>query len=195
MSRTGAQGRGCEHRRVTSMLERPAQTPGQRRGRADVVATLPVAGVTAALWAAGVPRAGLSLAVDEALQRVQLEARADARRHGAHLRQAAKQMTIDLLALTEPPTAIVAASDIQAVGVIEGAETQGLRVPHDLSVVGYDDIALSRWMSPQLTTVHQPLRRMGEPDDIGGVAVFLASPAGRYVTGQTVVADGGMMIR
>ena len=40
-----------------------------------------------------------------------------------------------------------------------------------------------------------PLRRMGEPDDIGGVAVFLASPAGRYVTGQTVVADGGMMIR
>jgi NAD(P)-dependent dehydrogenase (short-subunit alcohol dehydrogenase family) len=40
-----------------------------------------------------------------------------------------------------------------------------------------------------------PLRRMGEPDDIGGIAVFLASAAGRYVTGQTVVADGGMMIR
>ena len=40
-----------------------------------------------------------------------------------------------------------------------------------------------------------PLRRMGEPDDIGGIAVFLASPAGRYVTGQTIVADGGMMIR
>jgi NAD(P)-dependent dehydrogenase (short-subunit alcohol dehydrogenase family) len=36
---------------------------------------------------------------------------------------------------------------------------------------------------------------MGEPDDIGGVAVFLASAAGRYVTGQTLVADGGMMIR
>ena len=40
-----------------------------------------------------------------------------------------------------------------------------------------------------------PLRRMGEPDDIGGIAVFLASPAGQYVTGQTIVADGGMMIR
>ena len=40
-----------------------------------------------------------------------------------------------------------------------------------------------------------PLRRMGEPDDIGGVAVFLASPAGQYVTGQTIVADGGMMVR
>ncbi len=40
-----------------------------------------------------------------------------------------------------------------------------------------------------------PLRRMGEPDDIGGIAVFLASPAGQYITGQTIVADGGMMIR
>jgi len=40
-----------------------------------------------------------------------------------------------------------------------------------------------------------PLRRMGEPDDIGGVAAFLASPAGRYVTGQTIVVDGGMLIR
>ena len=40
-----------------------------------------------------------------------------------------------------------------------------------------------------------PLRRMGEADDIGGIAVFLASPAANYVTGQTVVADGGMMIR
>lgn len=40
-----------------------------------------------------------------------------------------------------------------------------------------------------------PLRRIGEPDDIGGVAVFLASAAGRYITGQTLVADGGMMVR
>ena len=40
-----------------------------------------------------------------------------------------------------------------------------------------------------------PLRRLGVADDIGGIAVFLASAAGRYVTGQTVVADGGMMIR
>lgn len=40
-----------------------------------------------------------------------------------------------------------------------------------------------------------PLRRIGEPDDIGGIAVLLASAAGRYITGQTLVADGGMMIR
>jgi DNA-binding LacI/PurR family transcriptional regulator len=80
-------------------------------------------------------------------------------RHGAHLRQAAKQMTIDLLELSEPPTAIVAASDIQAVGVMEAAESRGLRVPDDLSVVGYDDIELAALMG--LTTVRQPLERSG----------------------------------
>jgi NAD(P)-dependent dehydrogenase (short-subunit alcohol dehydrogenase family) len=40
-----------------------------------------------------------------------------------------------------------------------------------------------------------PLRRIGEPDDIGGIAVLLSSAAGKYITGQTIVADGGMMIR
>ncbi|WP_194409507.1 LacI family DNA-binding transcriptional regulator [Microbacterium cremeum] len=68
----------------------------------------------------------------------------------------------DLLAFADPPTAIFAGSDLQALGAIAAGAAAGLRVPDDLSVVGYDDIALSRWMSPQLTTVHQPLRRMGE---------------------------------
>lgn len=68
----------------------------------------------------------------------------------------------ELLELADPPTAFFAGSDLQALGVIAAGSAAGLSVPDDLSVVGYDDIALSRWMSPQLTTVHQPLRRMGE---------------------------------
>ena len=80
-------------------------------------------------------------------------------RHGAHLRAAAKQMTLDLLELPEPPTAIVAASDVQAFGVLEAAEARGLRVPDDLSVVGYDDIDPAALMG--LTTVRQPLERTG----------------------------------
>lgn len=67
-----------------------------------------------------------------------------------------------LLTGLNPPTAIFAGSDLQAMGVISAASAQGLSVPGDLSVVGYDDIDLARWLSPQLTTVHQPLRRMGE---------------------------------
>lgn len=68
----------------------------------------------------------------------------------------------DLLNLPEPPTAIFAGSDLQALGVLEAARVQGLRVPHDLSVVGYDDVPLARWASPALTTIHQPLRQMAE---------------------------------
>lgn len=67
----------------------------------------------------------------------------------------------ELLALAEPPTAIFAGSDLQALGVLETARTLGLRVPDDLSVVGYDDIPLANWVSPRLTTVHQPLKEMG----------------------------------
>ena len=73
-----------------------------------------------------------------------------------------EQEAAELLAGPDRPTAVFAGSDLQALGVIAAASEAGLRVPEDLSVVGYDDIALSRWVSPQLTTVHQPLRRMGE---------------------------------
>ena len=66
----------------------------------------------------------------------------------------------DILRGSERPTAIFAGSDLQALGTIEAAREAGLRVPEDLSIVGYDDIPVSRWM--RLTTVRQPLRRMGE---------------------------------
>ncbi|KDR63772.1 MULTISPECIES: LacI family DNA-binding transcriptional regulator [Streptomyces] len=68
----------------------------------------------------------------------------------------------EMLSRPRPPTAIFAGSDLQALGVLEAARVQGLRVPHDLSVVGYDDVSLARWASPALTTIHQPLRQMAE---------------------------------
>jgi DNA-binding LacI/PurR family transcriptional regulator len=80
-------------------------------------------------------------------------------RHGAHLRSAARHMTLELLDQPDPPTAIVAASDVQSVGVMEAAELLGRRVPDDLSVVGYDDIDLASLMG--ITTVRQPLERSG----------------------------------
>lgn len=66
----------------------------------------------------------------------------------------------DLLDRPERPTAIFAGSDYQALGVLRAARELGLRVPEDLSVVGYDDLPISRWLDPSLTTVHQPLREM-----------------------------------
>ena len=64
-----------------------------------------------------------------------------------------------LLSSPDRPTAIFAGSDLQALGAIEAARALGLRVPEDVSIVGYDDIPLAQWMTPRLTTVHQPLRR------------------------------------
>lgn len=66
-----------------------------------------------------------------------------------------------MLDLDEPPTAIFAASDSIAVGVIRTAHRRGLNVPADLSVVGFDDTYNAMWVEPPLTTVKQPLRQMG----------------------------------
>jgi LacI family transcriptional regulator len=66
-----------------------------------------------------------------------------------------------LLDLPQPPTAVFAGSDETALGVIEAARTRGLRVPENLSVVGFDDTPVARLAAPPLTTVRQPLREMG----------------------------------
>jgi LacI family transcriptional regulator len=67
----------------------------------------------------------------------------------------------ELLGLPDRPTAIFAGSDQQAFGVYEAARQSGLRIPQDLSVVGFDDLPVARWVSPPLTTVRQPLAEMG----------------------------------
>jgi LacI family transcriptional regulator len=66
-----------------------------------------------------------------------------------------------LLDLRRPPTAVFASSDQMAFGVYEAVRRRGLRVPEDVSVVGFDDLPESRWASPPLTTVRQPLVQMG----------------------------------
>jgi LacI family transcriptional regulator len=67
----------------------------------------------------------------------------------------------ELLDLPDRPTAIFAGSDQQAFGVYEAARQRGLRIPQDLSVVGFDDLPVANWVSPPLTTVRQPLADMG----------------------------------
>jgi DNA-binding LacI/PurR family transcriptional regulator len=69
--------------------------------------------------------------------------------------------TAALLQLPDPPTAIFALNDGMAIGVYHAAHQAGLRIPEDLSVVGYDDYLLDQWLVPPLTTVRQPLKDMG----------------------------------
>jgi DNA-binding LacI/PurR family transcriptional regulator len=67
----------------------------------------------------------------------------------------------ELLALPDPPTAVFTANDLQALGVYEAARQAGVRIPGDLSVVGFDDLSFTRWAGPPMTTVRQPLTQMG----------------------------------
>ena len=72
------------------------------------------------------------------------------------------ESALHLLGLEERPTALFAASDEAALGAFEAARQESLRIPVDLSVVGFDDTLVARWASPKLTTVRQPLEAMGE---------------------------------
>jgi len=67
-----------------------------------------------------------------------------------------------LLALNPPPQAVFTCNDAMAVGVYHALHQAGLRVPEDMAVIGYDDIELARYMTPPLTTIHQPKDELGE---------------------------------
>ncbi|MET9408764.1 LacI family DNA-binding transcriptional regulator [Streptomyces sp. NPDC002935] len=69
---------------------------------------------------------------------------------------------LELLRVPDRPTAVFAGNDLQALGLYEAARELGLRVPEDLSVVGFDDLPVARWVGPPLTTVRQPLTEMAE---------------------------------
>ena len=66
-----------------------------------------------------------------------------------------------LLDLPDPPTAIFASNDVMAMGVMDAVRNKGLRVPDDVSVIGFDDIPQASLIRPALTTIRQPLEKMG----------------------------------
>jgi len=96
-----------------------------------------------------------------ALENAGIPADPDLILHGAFGYPNGLEMGGRLLDLPEPPTAVFAGSDATALGVVEAARRRGLRVPEDLSVVGFDDTMLAELATPALTTVRQPLQDMG----------------------------------
>jgi DNA-binding LacI/PurR family transcriptional regulator len=67
----------------------------------------------------------------------------------------------ELLSLSEPPTAVFAVSDRAALGAMEAIKEAGLRVPEDISVVGFDDAVDAEHSAPPLTTIHYARAQMG----------------------------------
>jgi DNA-binding LacI/PurR family transcriptional regulator len=81
-----------------------------------------------------------------------------------------------LLRLPEPPTAIFASTDTLAIGALKAAADAGLRVPEDLSIVGFDDIPLTEFVTPALTTVRQPVPDLAALA-IADLLAMVANPA------------------
>ncbi|WP_370378223.1 LacI family DNA-binding transcriptional regulator [Catenulispora sp. GAS73] len=101
-----------------------------------------LAGFHSAMQAAGLPT-DPDLVVDAPLTR-----------EGGHA------AALGLLARADRPAAIFASNDLQALGVYRAAREAGLRIPEDLSVIGFDDLPVGAWVEPPLTTVHRPLAEM-----------------------------------
>jgi LacI family transcriptional regulator len=87
----------------------------------------------------------------------------DARtRRGRYTYETGHAAALELLAARDRPTAIVCANDVVAIGALNAVHGLGLRVPDDVSVTGFDDIAMAAWDVFRLATVRQDLRRMAE---------------------------------
>jgi DNA-binding LacI/PurR family transcriptional regulator len=82
--------------------------------------------------------------------------------HGDGKPEAAMRAMDTLLALTHPPTAVCCYNDMSALGAMRSIHMHGLRVPDDISVAGFDDLFIASYTQPPLTTVRQPMRRMGQ---------------------------------
>ena len=82
--------------------------------------------------------------------------------HGPFAVEGGRRALRQLLALDEPPTGVICSSDVMAIGALQEALRQGLRVPEDLSTVGFDGIDACTWSVPPLTTVEQPIGEIAE---------------------------------
>jgi DNA-binding LacI/PurR family transcriptional regulator len=96
-----------------------------------------------------------------------------------------------MLAAAEPPTAAFVASDYIALGVLSAAETAGVRVPEDLSIVGFDDIRFSQYVRPRLTTIRSPLDRLAQV----GVELLFERLADPEAPARTEVLPVELVIR
>jgi LacI family xylobiose transport system transcriptional regulator len=139
----------------------------------DLSARARLDGFRAALDHAGIP-------VDDSLEQ-----------RGLFTFEDGRELGLKLLALRQRPTAIVCGDDLQALGVYEAARRVGVRIPDDLSVVGFDDVDQAAWAAPPLTTVRQQFAQMGAT--AAGLALSLA--AGQEPTQDRYELDTTLVVR
>lgn len=89
------------------------------------------------------------------------------------------------------PSALFVCNDMMAMGVLNAANEKGIRIPEDLSLIGYDDIHIAKFMSPSLTTIHQPKYRLGK----AAVEALLKKLDGSATETQVVQLEPTLVVR
>jgi LacI family transcriptional regulator len=103
--------------------------------------------------------------------------------------EAGERAAAQFVAMTNRPTAIIAANDMTAFGVVSGLAARGLRVPEDVSVIGFDGLSLGGRFNPGLTTIRQPIA------DMGSIAMDLAKRKAADGSAGHVVLQPELLVR
>jgi len=127
----------------------------------------------------------------DALAKNGLDADAQVSLAGQFTEQFGMSALTHLLAAAEPPTAAFVASDYIALGVLSAAEAHGIRVPDDLSIVGFDDIRFAQYVRPRLTTIRSPVDRLAQT----GVELLFERLADPAAPARTQVLPVELVIR
>ena len=130
---------------------------------------------------------------EKAMKESLLEPRQDWVREGDFKESTGYYETKQLLELREPPTAIFAANDLMAIGALSAIEEAGLRVPHDIAIVGYDDIPLASKVRPRLTTVAQLKYELGQ--QAAETLIWRLNNPEQYKRPETLVLQPRLVIR
>lgn len=101
------------------------------------------------------------------------------------------EATKQLLALPDPPTSIAFINDFTACGAYVAVREKGLRIPQDISLVGFDDLQVAQILDPPLTTVHQPIREMGR----SAAQMLLNNMQGYNGTRKTILLPTELVVR
>jgi LacI family transcriptional regulator len=101
------------------------------------------------------------------------------------------QATLSLIGLAEQPTAIFVCNDLMAMGALRAAAESGLQVPRDLAIIGYDDIELSSYTTPALSTVRQPKAEIGQ----AAVRMLLERIQNRYLPPRRELYSATVIVR
>lgn len=125
----------------------------------------------------------------QALSEARISFNPDYHRQGELSRREARRLATELLTLSDPPTAIFAYSDTQAFGILRAAQDLGLKVPDQLSVIGYDDIEIAEFL--HLTTIRQHLYESG----VQGAELLLAEISNATAVKQAVFLPTELVVR